>query len=149
PLGRLTLIDDQFVTRLLDPSYTPAILLLVAVVFIGLAIVSGLRRPDPFLDVKLFRVPAFSSAALVSLLTGYAFATAIVGGAVFVDRVLYGGPDQQRVALGALAGATAVGALLSGLIVRIVPLRLVALVGLVLSIGALLAMSRWTSTVSL
>ncbi len=94
--------------------------------FIGLAIVSGLRRPDPFLDVQLFRVPAFSSAALVSLLTGYAFATAIVGGAVFVDRVLYGGPDQQRVALGALAGATAIGALVSGLVVRLLSLRAVS-----------------------
>ena len=30
---------------------------------------------------------------------------------MFVDRVLYGGPDEQRLALGALAGATAVGAL--------------------------------------
>ena len=79
----------------------------------------------------------FSSAALVSLLTGYAFATAIIGGAVFVDRVLYGGPDQQRLALGALAGATAVGALASGFVVRVVPLRLVALVGLGLSIAGL------------
>ena len=35
------------------------------------------------------------------------FATAIIGGAVFVDRVLYGGPDQQRIALGALAGTMA------------------------------------------
>ena len=46
------------------------------------------------------------------------FATAIIGGAVFVDRVLYGGPDEQRLALGALAGATAVGALGSGFAVR-------------------------------
>ena len=78
-------------------------------------IVRGLRRPDPFLDPRLFRSLTFSSAALVSLLTGFAFATAIIGGAVFVDRVLYGGPDDQRLALGALAAATAVGALVSGL----------------------------------
>ena len=57
----------------------------------------------------------FSSAALVSLLTGFAFAIAIVGAALFVDRVLYGGPDEQQVALGALAGATALGALRLGL----------------------------------
>ena len=63
-----------------------------------------------------------ASAALVSLLTGYAFATAIIGGAVFVDRVLYGGPDEQRLALGALAGATAVGALVSGFAVRVATL---------------------------
>ena len=72
---------------------------------------AGRSVPRP----RLFRSGAFSSAALVSLLTGYAFATAIIGGAVFVDRVLYGGPDQQRLALGALAGATAVGALRLGL----------------------------------
>jgi hypothetical protein len=113
------------------------------------AVVRGLRIEDPFLDPRLFRSLPFSSAALVSLLTGYAFATAIIGGAVFVDRVLYGGPDEQRLALGALAGATAVGALASGFVVRIVPLRLVALGGLALSIGGLLAMSRWTSETSL
>ena len=79
----------------------------------------------------------FTSAALVSLLTGYAFATAIIGGAVFVDRVLYGGPDQQRLALGALAGATAVGALVSGFAVRVLSLRLVTLVGLALAIAGL------------
>ena len=87
--------------------------------------------------MRLFRSVSFSSAALVSLLTGYAFATAIIGGAVFVDRVLYGGPDDQRLALGALAGLTAVGALVSGFAVRLLSLRLVTLVGLVASAGAL------------
>ncbi len=79
------------------------------------ALAHGLRRPDPFLDPRLFADRVFASAALVSLLTGYGFATAIVGTAVFVDRVLYGGADVQRLALGALAGATAVGALALGL----------------------------------
>ena len=133
----------------LDPTVVTIGLLVLAAVASAVAVVRGLRVADPFLDPRLFRSVPFSSAALVSLLTGYAFATAIIGGAVFVDRVLYGGPDQQRLALGALAGATAVGALLSGLIVRVVPLRAVALGGIVLSIAALLAMSQWTSTVSL
>ena len=84
---------------------------LVAVVGTLVTIVRGSRLADPFLDPRLFRSLTFSSAALVSLLTGYAFATAIIGGAVFVDRVLYGGPDQQRFALGALAASTALGAL--------------------------------------
>ena len=146
----LTLIGTtEIAGTAIDPRLVTAGLLAVAAVATLISVVRGLRVEDPFLDPRLFRSIPFSAAALVSLLTGYAFATAIIGGAVFVDRVLYGGPDQQRLALGALAGATAVGALLSGLIVRIVPLRLVALVGLVLSIGALLAMSRWTSTVSL
>jgi MFS family permease len=148
-LGGLTLLDDQFVRRLLDPTYGPAILLGVAAVFTLLSVVSGLWRRDPFLNLRLFGSGTFSSAALVSLLTGYAFATAIVGGAVFVDRVLYGGPDQQRLALGALAAATAVGALVSGFAVRLLSLRVVTLVGLAISSFALWRMSTWTPATSI
>jgi MFS family permease len=71
-------------------------------------------------------------------------ATAIVGGAVFVDRVLYGGPAEQRVVLGALAGAMALGALLSGFLTRVLSLRLLTLVGLALSSGGLVWMSAWS-----
>ncbi len=112
-----------------DPAVVTLVLMAVAGAATAVAVVRGLRVHDPFIDPRLFRSIPFSSAALVSLLTGYAFATAIIGGAVFVDRVLYGGPDEQRLALGALAGATAVGALLSGLLVRFVSLRLITLGG--------------------
>jgi len=118
-----------------DPTVVTFALLAAAAVASAVAIVRGFRVDDPFLDPRLFRSVPFSSAALVSLLTGYAFATAIIGGAVFVDRVLYGGPDDQR--------------LVSGLAVRIVPLRAIAVGGLVLSIGALVAMSTWTPETSL
>ena len=127
---------------------SPAVLLAATAAaglgFVALAAWIGARHPRAFLDARLFREPAFASAALISLLTGYGFATAIVGGAVFVDRVLYGGADVQRVALGALAGATAIGALGSGLLLRRVGLRLVTVVGLVLSAGALVRMGAWT-----
>ena len=125
------------------------VLMAVAGAATAVAVVRGLRVDDPFIDPRLFRSIPFSSAALVSLLTGYAFATAIIGGAVFVDRVLYGGPDEQRLALGALAGATALGALLSGLLVRFVSLRLITIFGLLLSVVGLLAMASWTSGVEL
>ncbi len=113
---------------------------------VGVAIAAriGARHPRAFLDTRLFRNRAFSSAALVSLLTGYGFATAIVGSAVFVDRVLYGGPDVQRIALGALAGATAIGALVSGFLLRVLGLRVVTVAGLALSVTALVRMSAWT-----
>ena len=130
--------------------------MLVALVLAGLALVAGpvtlvrgLRVEDPFLDPRLFRRPAFASAALVSALTGYGLATAIVGAAVFVDRVLYGGPDEQRIALGALAAATAVGALVSGFAVRMLSLRLVTLVGLGASVIGLALMAAWTPETSI
>ena len=130
-----------------DPLEVGIGLAVLAVVGTLLTVVRGFRRPEPFLDPRLFRSIAFSSATLVSLLTGYAFATAIIGGAVFVDRVLYGGPGEQRFALGSLAAATALGALLSGFAVRVLSLRLVTLVGLVLSAAALWLMAGWTPAV--
>lgn len=132
----------------LDPA-TSSVALLAGGLLAGVAaVVHGLRHPDPFLDPRLFRDRVFRSAALVSLLTGYAFATAIVGSAVFVDRVLYGGPDDQRLALGALAAATAAGALASGWLVRHASLRGVTAVGLVASIAGLAWMSAWDATVT-
>src|SRR5262245_6885905 len=146
----LTLIgSSELAVATADPMLVTAALLLVAVLATVIAVVRGLRVEDPFIDPRLFRSLPFSSASIVSLLTGYAFATAIIGGAVFVDRVLYGGPDGQRLALGALAGATAVGALVSGLVVRVIPLRAVALAGLLVSVGGLVAMSNWTPATSL
>jgi MFS family permease len=113
-------------------------------ILVGIAAVwYGLHRDHPFLDPRLFADRVFSSAALISLLTGYGMATAIVGGAVFVDRVLYGGPEEQRVVLGAIAGAMAIGALASGFLARRVSLRLLTLVGLAISAGGLAWMSTW------
>ena len=136
-------------TRLLDPSYTPAILLLVAVVFIG----AGDRQRPPSAGPVPRRqaVPRPGvqlGSARVAADRATRFATAIVGGAVFVDRVLYGGPDQQRVALGALAGATAIGALVSGLAVRLLSLRAVSSSVSLLGIAALWRMSGWTPSTS-
>ena len=145
-LGAVTLIGVTDIGGA-DPVVVGVGLVALAGAATLLTVVRGFRRVDPFLDPRLFRSVAFSSAALVSLLTGFAFATAIIGGAVFVDRVLYGGPDQQRFALGALAGATALGALLSGFAVRVLSLRLVTLVGLLLCAAMFWLMSGWTPAV--
>lgn len=122
---------------------------LISVLALAASVLRSRRQLDPFLDVRIFRDRVFSSAALVSLLTGFGFAVAIVGAALFVDRVLYGGPDDQRLALGALAGATALGAFISGFAIRVLSLWLVSLVGLAASAGALLVMGGWTSGVAL
>jgi MFS family permease len=148
-LGAVTLLGSRSEPGGPDPVLVSGALALVAVAATLVTIVRGARRPDPFLDPRLFRSAVFSSAAVVSLLTGYAFATAIIGGAVFVDRVLYGGPDSQRFALGSLAAATALGALISGFAVRFQSLRIVTVVGLVASAGALVWAARWAPGVGL
>ncbi|HEY6058198.1 MAG TPA: MFS transporter [Candidatus Limnocylindrales bacterium] len=145
----LTLVDDQLPRRLTDATYPPIWLLAAALVAIAAIVASGLRRRDPFLDPHLFGDRVFSAATLVSLLTGYALATAIIGGAVFVDRVLYGHADDQRIALGALAGATAFGALASGFLVRHLTLRLVTLAGLVASALGLAWMATWSPSTTI
>jgi hypothetical protein len=143
-LVAVTLLGSRAADELAaDPALISGALFAVAIGATVLTIALGLRRRDPYLDPRLFRNAEFSSAVLVSLLTGYSFATAIIGGAVFVDRVLYGGPDVQRIALGSLAIATAVGALASGFAVRVLSLRLVTLIGLAASGIALAAMTRW------
>ncbi|HEX3427865.1 MAG TPA: MFS transporter, partial [Candidatus Limnocylindrales bacterium] len=147
-LGATTLIGVSYIGGP-DPLVVGAGLAALAGLATLLTIARGLRRAEPFLDPRLFRSAAFSSAALVSLLTGFAFAVAIIGGAVFVDRVLYGGPDDQRLALGALAAATALGALISGFAVRVLSLRLVTLVGLLVCAACLGLMSRWTPAVGI
>ncbi len=136
-------------TPTIDPTMLALGLGAVAILAFGIAIFAGRRREQPFIDPSWFRAPAFASATLVSLLTGYGLATAIIGGAVFVDRVLYGGPDVQRVALGSLAGATAVGALGSGFVLRVLGLRLTTLIGLAAAIFALARMAAWTPTTSI
>lgn len=145
-LGAITLVGSrgEAGTAGVDPVTIGLVLAGLAAVAGPVALARGLRVRDPFLDPRLFRNPSFAAAALVSALTGYGFATAIVGGAVFVDRVLYGGPDDQRLALGALGLATAVGALVSGFAVRVLSLRVVTVVGLGASFVALVAMAGWT-----
>jgi MFS family permease len=124
-------------------------LLAVGVAGLAAAILLGIRRPDPFLDIRSFRHPAYAGATVVSLLTGYGFATAIIGAAVVVDRVLYGGPADQQVALGALAGATALGALVSGWLVRRLSLGLVTIGGILAGALALALMATWGPTTPL
>jgi MFS family permease len=144
-LGGLTLAGGQAPIGPLDGTQASWLLVLVGLIVGAIAIGRAVRRTDPFLDVRLMAGPQLSSAVLVSLLTGYAFATAVVGGAVFVDRVLYGGPESQRLALGALALATALGALGAGALVPSGGRRLTALAGLALGTGGLVAAAGWST----
>ncbi|MEA2025598.1 MAG: MFS transporter [Chloroflexota bacterium] len=115
---------------------------LVAIISGSLAIVRMLRVPEPFLDLRLFADKVFSGAVLVSLLTGYALATAIVGAAAFIDRVRFAGPDEQGFVLGPMALFMAIGAFLSGFVMRRFDATAVTLAGLAIGAAGLV----WLST---
>jgi hypothetical protein len=115
--------------------------LIAAVICVAatVAAIRHLRRTaEPFLDPIVVRDRVTRAAVLVSLLTGYALATAIIASAVWVDRVRYGGPAEQRLVLGALALAMAVGAIGSGYLLRRVAIVALGLIGLGFAIGGML-----------
>lgn len=119
----------------------PLLFGVAAVILLGLAIVRFSRASEPFINPALFRDRTFSGAVLMSLLTGYSLATAIIGAAVFVDRVRYAGPAEQQLTLGALAGAMAVGALGAGFIVRPMGVMVPSVAALLVEVAGLLVLS--------
>lgn len=109
--------------------------------------VSQLRSRSPLVDLRLFADRSFSAANAVSLLTGYTLATAIIGGPVFVNRVLFGTDGQAATALTALTAAIAVGALVGGILSTRLGERVVTVAGVVLSaVGLWLALGWGVET---
>ena len=132
-------------TTLGEQSNGPPWGLIAAVTCVAatLATVRHVRRTvEPFLDPIVFRDRVTRSAVVVSLLTGYALATAIIAAAVWVDRVRYGGPSEQRLFLGALALAMAVGAIGAGYLLRRVSVVALGLIGLGCAIGGILLLGN-------
>ncbi len=123
---------------------------------LGLSVVAGigfvahqLRGAQPLVDVRLFADRRFAAANAVSLLTGYTLATAIIGGPVFVNRVLFGTDAQAATALTALTAAIAGGALLGGAVTAVVGERVTTVVGVLASIGGLVLALGWTTDTDL
>jgi EmrB/QacA subfamily drug resistance transporter len=114
-----------------------------AAVAIGLFIYLELRLRHPLVDPRLFADGQFSAANSVSLLTGYTLATAIIGGPVFVNRVLNGGPDQSAVALTALTVAIAGGAIIGGLLSAVAGERITTVLGVAGTIAGLWFALGW------
>jgi EmrB/QacA subfamily drug resistance transporter len=101
---------------------------LAAVALAGFVVLE-LQLRSPLIDPRLFRAIPFAASNALSLLTGYGLATAIIGGPVFVDRVLGGGQADAAAALTALTAAIAAGALLGGGLSALLGERLVTLAG--------------------
>jgi EmrB/QacA subfamily drug resistance transporter len=121
--------------------------LLLAVVALAVFIGLQLRGRWPLVDPRLFADRRFSASNAVSLLTGYTLATAIIGGPVFVNRVLNAGPDRSAAALTALTLAIAIGAVAGGVATAVTGGRITALAGVALTgIGLWLALGWGTDT---
>jgi MFS family permease len=133
----ITLIGDT------SPTSLPIAIVAAAVaVACGLlAVRRMLRIPEPFIDLRLFADRDFLGAMVVSLLTGYALATSIIGVATFVDRVRFAGPDEQGLVLGPMALGMAVGALVAGLAARRLDGTIVTIVGLIVGIAGFLVLA--------
>ena len=102
-----------------------------------------LHGRSPLIDIRLFADRAFASANLVSLLTGYTLATAVIGGPVFVNRVLFGTDAESATALTALTLAIAVGALAGGVASGFLGERLVTVVGVAVTAVGLWFAVAW------
>ncbi len=107
------------------------------------------RVRAPLIDLHLFASRPFSAANAVSLLTGYTLATAIIGGPVFVNRVLNGGPEQSAVALTALTAAIAAGAIVGGLASAVGGERPVTVLGVAMTALALWWALDWGTSTTL
>jgi len=117
---------------------------LAAAVIVGAAfVVRGLRQATPLVDPRLFSDARFAASNGVSLLTGYTLATAIIGGPVFVNRVLNAGAGRSAAALTALTLAIAVGAVVGGVISGAAGARLTAVAGVALTAIGLFLASGW------
>ena len=108
-----------------------------------------LRSGSPLVELRLFADRSFSAANAVSLLTGYTLATAVIGGPVFVNRVLFGDDVQSATALTALTLAIAVGALVGGVLGGLVGERIVTVVGVLASALGLWLALGWDSQTDL
>jgi len=102
-----------------------------------------LRHRTPLVDPRLFADRRFAASNTVSLLTGYTLATAIIGGPVFVNRVLNAGADRSAAALTALTLAIAVGAVIGGVGSGLLGERVTAVVGVGLTAIGLAAAAGW------
>ena len=118
--------------------------LALAVLVIGAFVVYERSARAPLIEIGIFRVRRFTAANAVSLLTGYTLATAIIGGPVFVNRVLNGGAAESAVALTALTLAIAIGAIVGGLLSAVFGERPITLLGVAATSVALWLALAWS-----
>ncbi|HET6319018.1 MAG TPA: MFS transporter [Chloroflexota bacterium] len=114
-------------------------------VAIGLFFIYERSVRAPLIDPRLFAVRRFSAANTISLLTGYTLATAIIGGPVFIDRVLASGNQAaaSATALTALTLSIAAGAVLGGLIGTVGGERPLTALGIAITAAALVLARGW------
>jgi DHA2 family methylenomycin A resistance protein-like MFS transporter len=109
--------------------------------FVGL-IVWARRRPEPLVDVRLFRRPRFTAANLAALIVFFAFVGAIVYFSAYFQQVQGRTPIEAGLDVGPIGIAFALGATISGRLVGRVGPRFPMIAGLSVAGGATLALLR-------
>ncbi|GAA3008652.1 MFS transporter [Microbacterium aurantiacum] len=118
------------------------ILFAVGVGFGVLFVRRQLRRPQPMLDVRLFRNPTFSGALLVNLLSVVGLVGFLFFAAQYLQLILGLSPMNAGFALvPGLAAMIAAGLLVVPIARRVAP-RIVVPIALVFSVGGYVAVSR-------
>ena len=147
-LVALTLIGSTSIAGTdLDPTTVTLVLARSRSLATVLAVVRALRADHPFLDVRACSGTSRSaSAALVSLLTGYALRHGDHRGRGVrrpgpLRRAGRAAPGARRAGRRDRASARSV----SGFLVRLASYRVVTLVGIALSVAGLGLMARWTA----
>jgi MFS family permease len=123
-------------------------LLLAAAGLLVVFVALELPRRSPALDVRLFRRRAFSSAALLSLLTGATLVVPIALLPYFIDYLQpSSGPLDGALVLLRMMALIPVGALLGGWLASRLGCPPAAVLGTLLSAAGLFLMSRWPADV--
>jgi DHA2 family methylenomycin A resistance protein-like MFS transporter len=100
------------------------------------------RRPEPLIDVGLFRRPLFTAANVAALIVFFAFVGAIVYFSAYFQQVQGRPPIEAGLDVSAIGIAFALAATLSGRLVGRVGPRLPMIAGLLVASGATLALLR-------
>jgi MFS transporter, DHA2 family, methylenomycin A resistance protein len=123
---------------------SPVIVAAAALAAVALAafVVWERRRPDPLVDVTLFRLPAFTAANVAGLVVFFAFVGAIVYFSVYFQQVQGRSAVEAGLLVLPMGAAILVTAPLSGRLVGRIGPRWPMLVGLVICGGAMLGLLR-------
>ncbi|HEY1014518.1 MAG TPA: MFS transporter [Herpetosiphonaceae bacterium] len=137
--------EEQFAVQWTSPL-TLSLLGLALAAFIGF-IVWERRAKPPLIDLRTFRVPAFSAANFTNVLVGAALIVAMVNIPFLVGTVLGGDALAGGLMLMRMTALIPIGSVLGGLLMRRLAGRTVAALALVVTAVGFVLLAGWPADV--